>query len=191
MSDQVWWYATRAAGMMTWSTATAAVIVGLVLSTRVVKRRTGPWLLDVHRFLGGLSVLFLACHLLTLWLDSFVEFGPAELLIPGRSTWNAEAAAWGIIGLWCLLLVELTSLLRRWISGPVWRTFHMLSVLTAVAGTYHAWLGGSDVDNPFAWLLAGVGATVIAGLTARRLHGLGQRKGRSVGPSSRQPRAAQ
>ena len=60
MSDQVWWYATRAAGLMTWSTAVAAVIVGLLLSTRTVKARTGPWMLDLHRFLGGLSVLFLA-----------------------------------------------------------------------------------------------------------------------------------
>ena len=80
MSDQVWWYATRAAGLMTWSTACASVIVGLLLSTRIVKNRTGPWLLDLHRFLGGISVIFLIGHMVTLYFDSYVDFGARELL---------------------------------------------------------------------------------------------------------------
>ena len=44
---------------MTWSAAVAAVIVGLLLSTRTVRARTGPWTLDLHRFLGGLTIVFL------------------------------------------------------------------------------------------------------------------------------------
>ena len=173
MSEQVWWYATRAAGLMTWSTACAAVIVGLLLSTRVVKNRTGPWLLDLHRFLGGISVLFLLAHLISLALDSFVDFGPRELLIPGESNWNTEAAAWGVIAAWSLVLVEVTSVLRRWITVSIWRTFHMLSIVTAIAGTHHAWLGGSDVHNPLAWLIAGTGAAITAELVGARLRRAG------------------
>ncbi len=171
MNDQVWWYATRAAGLMTWSTAVASVIVGLLLSTRAIKSRTGPWMLDLHRFLGGISVLFLAVHLVTLYFDSFVDFGPREIFIPGESTWNSEAAAWGIIAMYALILVELTSLLRRYISQNVWRTFHMLSVVTAVAGTYHAILGGTDVDNPLTWVVAGAGSAIVIALVALRLKG--------------------
>ena len=174
MSDQVWWYATRAAGLMTWSTAVASVIVGLLLSTRAVKSRTGPWMLDLHRFLGGISVLFLVVHVGTLYLDSFVEFGPRELFIPGESTWNTEAAAWGIIAMYALVLVELTSLLRKHLSQSVWRTFHMLSVVTAAAGTYHAILGGSDVDNPLTWVVAGAGSAIVIALVALRLKGSDQ-----------------
>ena len=129
MSDQVWWYATRAAGLMTWSTACASVIVGLLLSTRIVKNRTGPWLLDLHRFLGGISVIFLIGHMVTLYFDSYVDFGARELLIPGESTWNAEAAAWGVIAAWTLVIVEVTSILRKRISTSVWRMFHMLSIV--------------------------------------------------------------
>ncbi|MEM9465661.1 MAG: ferric reductase-like transmembrane domain-containing protein, partial [Actinomycetota bacterium] len=171
MSDQVWWYATRAAGLMTWSTAMASVIVGLLLSTRAIKSRTGPWMLDLHRFLGGISVLFLVVHVVTLYLDSFVDFGPRELFVPGESTWNTEAAAWGIIAMYALVLVELTSLLRKRMSQSVWRTFHMLSVVTAIAGTYHAILGGSDVDNPLTWVVAGAGSAIVIALVALRLKG--------------------
>ena len=97
MSEQVWWYATRAAGMMTWSTAVASVLLGLLLSTRVLgKNPSGPWLLDVHRFLGGLSAVFLVIHMGSLWADSYVDFGPEELLVPGRSGWNPSAEALGV-----------------------------------------------------------------------------------------------
>lgn len=159
---------------MTWSTAVASVIVGLLLSTRVIKNRTGPWLLDLHRFLGGITVLFLLVHMGTLYFDSFVDFGPRELLIPGESTWNTEAAAWGVIAAWTLVLVEVTSLLRKHISPSVWRTVHMLSVVTVVAGSYHAWLGGSDVDNPLTYLIAGVGSAIVVALVAVRLKGSDQ-----------------
>ena len=165
----MWWYATRAAGLMTWSTAVAAVIVGLLLSTRIVKRRSGPWLLDLHRFLGGLSLLFLIVHMVTLSLDSFVDFGLRELFIPGASTWNPEAAAWGIIAAITLGLVEVTSLLRPWINPTMWRTVHMMSIVTVAAGSYHAILGGSDVDNPIIWVVAGSSAVATALLIATRL----------------------
>ena len=186
MSDQVWWYATRAAGLMTWSTAVAAVIVGLLLSTRVVKNRTGPWLLDLHRFLGGISVLFLMVHMGTLYFDSFVDFGPRELLIPGESTWNTEAAAWGIIAAFTLILVEVTSLLRKWVSPTVWRMFHMMSIVTVAAGSYHAWLGGSDVDNPLTWVIAGAGSVIVVLLVGVRLRRAGNEDHMTADRSSRE-----
>lgn len=169
MGDQVWWYATRAAGLMTWATACASVIVGLLLSTRITRIRTGPWLLDLHRFLSGISVIFLIAHLGTLYFDSYVDFGARELLIPGESTWNTEAAAWGVIAGWTLIVVEVTSILRKWLSTSAWRMFHMLSIVTAVAGTYHAWLGGSDIDNPLTWLVGGGGSLIVVVLVGIRL----------------------
>lgn len=186
MSDQVWWYATRAAGLMTWSTAVAAVVVGLLLSTRIVKQRTGPWLLDLHRFLGGVSVLFLVAHLVTLYLDSYVDFGARELLIPGESTWNPEATAWGIIAGFTLVLVEVTSLLRKWISTAVWRMFHMMSIVTVAAGSYHAWLGGSDVQNPVTYTIAGSGSAIVVMLVGVRLRTEGNLEASTADRSSRE-----
>lgn len=169
MSEQVWWYATRAAGLMTWSTATAAVIVGLMLSTRVIRNRTGPWFLDLHRYLGGISIIFLVTHLVTLYFDSYVEFGPRELLVPGESTWEPEAIAWGIIAAWVLVAVEVTSLLRSRIRNQIWRFVHGLSFVTVAAGTYHAYLAGSDVESPITWSIAGLGSVLVVGLVAARL----------------------
>ena len=169
MSEQVWWYATRAAGLMTWTTATASVVVGLMLSARAIRARTGPWFLDLHRFLGGISVVFLVAHLVTLWADSFVDFGPRELLVPGASEWRTEAIAWGIVGAYLMVAVEVSSLLRSRVGARLWRAIHLLSFAAMVAGTYHAWLAGSDVENPVTWAIAGIGSVLVLGLVSLRL----------------------
>ncbi|MEM7142796.1 MAG: hypothetical protein AAF548_17365 [Actinomycetota bacterium] len=169
MSDQVWWYATRAAGMMTWATATASVVFGLLLSTRAIRSRTGPWFLDLHRFLGGISVVFLVAHVATLWADSYVEFGPRELFVPGASTWRPEAIAWGIIAAYLLIAVEVSSLLRKRISKGLWRGIHFTSFAAMIGGSYHAYLAGTDVDNPITWAIAGIGSLLVMGLISMRL----------------------
>ena len=169
MSEQVWWYATRAAGLMTWTTATASVVVGLMLSARAVRARTGPWFLDLHRFLGGISVVFLIAHIATLWADSYVDFGPRELFVPGASPWRSEAIAWGIIAAYLLIAVEVSSLLRSRISGRLWRVIHFTSFAAMLGGSYHAWLAGSDVKNPITWAIAGIGSVLVLGLISMRL----------------------
>jgi DMSO/TMAO reductase YedYZ heme-binding membrane subunit len=155
--------------MMTWATATASVVLGLLVSTRAVRNRTGPWFLDLHRFLGGISVVFLAAHVVTLWADSYVDFGPRELFVPGASEWRPEAIAWGIIAAYFMVAVELTSLVRRHMSQLVWRAVHLTSFVVMGAGSYHAWTAGSDVTNPVTWAIAGIGCMLVFFLVSIRL----------------------
>jgi len=154
---------------MTWTTATASVVIGLLLSTRALRAKTGPWFLDLHRFLGGITVVFLLAHIGTLWADSYVDFGPRELFVPGASEWRSEAIAWGIIAAYLLIAVEVTSLLRSRINGKLWRVVHFSSFAAMVGGSYHAWLAGSDVQNPITWAIAGIGSLLVVGLVSMRL----------------------
>ncbi len=165
----MWWYATRAAGLMTWLTATAAVVVGLALSLKFVRSRTGPWLLDLHRFLGGISAVFLIAHVGTLFADSYVDLEPRDLFIPGESAWETEAMAWGIVAAYVLIAVEVTSLLRSQLRRRIWWFIHGLSFVTVGAGGYHAWIVGSDVHNPIAWTIAGTGSLMVLGLVSLRM----------------------
>ncbi len=169
MSDELWWYATRAAGLMTWSTACASTVVGLALLTRFVRHRVGGWLTDLHRFLSVASIMFLLAHGAALTLDSVIALGWREILIPGESTWEPEAATWGIIAAWTLIAVQLVSLVRNHISAMLWRTAHGLAVLSVAAGAYHAWLGGSDVTDPTILVVTGLGSVIVVTLVAVRL----------------------
>jgi predicted ferric reductase len=170
-SDQLWWYTARSSGIVAWAMLTASVLWGLALSTRVLRGRPRPaWLLDLHRFLGAAAVVFTGVHLLSLVLDSFVSFGPSELLVPFASHYRPAAVAWGVAGFYLLLAIEVTSLLRRRLPRRVWRATHYLSFPLFVMATAHAVTAGTDAGA--AVLRAGllVATSVFALLVAVRVN---------------------
>ena len=112
-ATKVWWYVARSAGIVAWGLSALAVLWGLALATRALGRKPpAPWLLDVHRFLGALTVVFVVVHLVGLAFDPWASFGLDELLVPMASSWKPAAVAWGIVAFYLLLAVEGTSLLR-------------------------------------------------------------------------------
>src|SRR5690606_18401442 len=97
LPSQLWWWVARATGIVAWAFATAAVAWGLALSGRLVRRRRLPaWILDLHRYLGTLTVAFLAVHVLALVADGYVQFGPKEIFVPMASAWRPGAVTWGV-----------------------------------------------------------------------------------------------
>ncbi len=174
MSDQFFWFATRSAGIMAWFAATFSIVVGLLIPTRALGRKpTIPWLVDLHRYLGGMSVVFLIIHLVTLWADEFVNFGPADLLIPwvaevpGLSRWSL---AIGVIAGWLLVAIEASSLIKDRIAPRTWHTIHLTSFAVMVAGAVHGLEAGSDTDNVLLVALAASVAMAVAILTAMRVY---------------------
>src|ERR1700682_5890473 len=126
--SHLWWYTARAAGLVAWALLTASVVWGLALSTHVLGRKPRPvWLLDLHRALGGLAVIFTGIHVVGIMLDSYVHFGLSEVLVPLASAWHPVAVAWGIVAFYLLTAVEVTSLARRRLPNRFWRRVHFAS----------------------------------------------------------------
>jgi sulfoxide reductase heme-binding subunit YedZ len=160
---QLWWYLARASGFTAWVLSIVAIVLGLALATRALGNNPRPaWLLDLHRFVGGLTVLFLAVHLGALVADSFVHFGVADLLVPFASSWKPGPVAWGVVALWLILAVEVTSLMMRRLPRRTWRAIHLTSYLAAVLATVHALTAGTDAQNP---LVIGAAITALAVIT--------------------------
>ncbi|HEY2813753.1 MAG TPA: ferric reductase-like transmembrane domain-containing protein [Acidimicrobiales bacterium] len=162
MSNEIWWYVARSSGFIAWIAALGSLLFGLALSTRALGRRPrGPWLLDVHRYLGGLSVAFVALHLVALIADNFVPFGIVDLLVPFVSSYRTTAVAWGILAFWLLIVVEATSLVMHRLPRRTWHGIHLTSYAIAVAATLHGLYVGTDTGNPvFRWIgLAALGLT--------------------------------
>ena len=165
LSEQLSWYVSRAAGFTAWALTAFAVLWGLLLSTGILRGRPSrPWLLDLHRYVGGLSVIFVGVHLGALVADNFVYFGWAELFVPMASQWQPGAVAWGIVAFYLLIAVEVTSLLRRrFVSERIWRTVHASSFLLFGFGTVHTFQAGTDMDVPWVfWTVVCVTAAVLA-----------------------------
>lgn len=95
MSEQFWWYVARSSGVVAWALALASVLWGIALATRALgDKPKAPWLLDLHRHLGGLTVAFTGIHLAALVADTYVHFGWADLFVPFASGWRTGAVAW-------------------------------------------------------------------------------------------------
>lgn len=96
MNSQLAWYVARAAGLVAWALMAAAVVWGLALSTRIAGRRPSlAWLRDLHRYIGGLEVVFTGVHVLALLADRWVQFDVVDVFVPFASQWRPSAVARG------------------------------------------------------------------------------------------------
>ena len=129
MTNSLWWYVARAGGLVSWALLAAAVLWGLALRSRILGSRPRPaWLLDLHRYLAAIAVIFVGVHVGAILLDGYVHFDLVQVLIPFTSTWHPVAVAWGIVAAYLLLAVELTSLARAHLSRTLWRRVHYLEL---------------------------------------------------------------
>ena len=166
MNEQLYWFVARSGGIVAWALLTLSVCWGLFLSTKAAAKASQPArLLSLHRFLGGLSVTFTAVHLAGLVADSYIQFGWREILVPWASTWQPTAVAWGIIAMYLLVAVEITSLLMKRMHRPLWRQIHRASFALYIFATVHGIQAGSDTLNIWYRMTMLASINIVAFLT--------------------------
>lgn len=191
-NHQVWWHLARASGLVAWALVSASVLWGLIVAGRLTRHIPPPaWNLDLHRFLGGLAVTFTGLHILGLVADTYVHFSWAGVLVPFASTWKPGAVAWGVVGFYLLLAIELTSLAMRRLPRRFWRRVHATSFVLFVAATIHGLRAGTDAGNATVrWGLVAFVLTLLVvsplriALPARRKR---RRADRAVAGGARRP----
>jgi len=162
----VWWFVARSSGIIAWALLTLSVCWGLLLSTRLLSRRVSPaWLLDLHRHLGGLAVVFTGIHLVGLVADSYVTFGWAEIFIPMASSWKPGAVAFGVVAFYLLLAIEATSLAMRRLPRSLWRWVHRSSFVLFGFATYHGIAAGTDAGNAWYRIATWTSIGIVVALT--------------------------
>jgi len=161
--SQIPWYAARASGVVAWALILLTCVWGLLLATRVLGRKAAPaWLLSLHRYLGALAVVFVGVHVGALLLDSYTSFGPTDVLVPFATSWHPLAVAWGIVGMYLLVAIEVTSLLRHKMSNKVWHAIHLLAYILLGMTTIHFVTAGTDARAIFASTAAVLVSTAAA-----------------------------
>lgn len=175
-NEQIWWHITRSAGIVSLLCLTLSVLWGLALSTKIMgKKAPASWLLDLHRYLSMMSVLFVATHMIALVPDNYVYFGWLELFVPGQSEWKTGAVAWGIVAFYLLIAIEISSLLMRRIPRRFWRLIHFTSFAMWAISIVHVITAGTDTTSRlFAWssvvsVQLVLFFTIVRVMTARRL----------------------
>lgn len=150
------WYIARSSGIVAWLLLAGSVLWGLALSTKVLRGKPRPnWILDLHRFLGGIALVFTGVH----------------VLVPFTGRWHPVAVAWGVVGLYLLAAVEITSLLRKKLSKRAWRLTHYLSFPLFALTTAHTLSAGTDCNTfllRWTCILVVASVVVLTGLRVRK-----------------------
>ncbi len=178
-NEQFWWYVARSGGIVALVLVAASVLWGLFLSSRYLAGGPRPKaLLDLHRFIGGLSVAFTAIHLLGLYFDSFVTFTVVDLLVPFASEWRPVEVAAGVVAFWLLVAVQTTSLAMKRLPRRLWKWVHLTSYLLLPLGIVHGITAGTDAST--AWYRVGSAGLIglLTWLTAWRAWFAGRRSHR-------------
>ena len=144
----IWWYITRASALIAWALMTFSVVWGILLSTRIMRRIDNPgWLRDLHSYLGGLTLIMVGLHMVTLMLDEWLKFSFGEVLVPFVTDFKALPVALGILAFYVLLAVQGSSLLIARLPRKFWKGVHYASYATLILVALHAGWTGTDVGS--------------------------------------------
>ncbi len=175
------WYVTRASGLVAAVSLVILLLSGIGQITGYTYRLLDPltsW--ASHRALGiafGISVLV---HVGSLLFDHFVQFSIWQLLIPWLSDYKPLTlfgihlgslyVALGVIALYLVAVIIITSLLWVEKKPATWKLIHLLSYVTIAIVFVHAIFLGTDLAHGvFRWSWIGLNILVfIAALTRLR-----------------------
>lgn len=163
------WLLSRGSGFAAFALLTAAVVFGLALSLRWTTRRWPSVVTnDVHRSLTNLALWMTGLHLVTLLVDPESGFGLTEALVPFAAAYRPVATSLGIIGLFAVLAVAVSTTLRGRIGYRRWRRLHGLAFVAYAAALFHGVFGGTDTGAPWSTFVYLTSATLVGGLVILR-----------------------
>jgi methionine sulfoxide reductase heme-binding subunit len=164
MTDSLLWYATRGAGIVSLVLLTGVVALGIVSAMRWQSASWPRFLTTgLHRNLALTTLVFLALHIVTAVIDPFTALGWNAALIPFSSSYRRLWLGLGVVALYLMLAIIVTSLLRPLFGYHTWRAIHWLTYAMWPLALIHTI--GTGTDPGFAWMIA-VEVVCIAGVVA-------------------------
>ena len=163
--SQAYWFLTRGTGVVSLLLLTASVVLGIVNSQRWSPAGSPRFVLQrVHRNVSLAVIVFIAIHVVTAVADSFAPIRWLDALIPFGSTYRPVWLGLGALAFDALLAVAITSLVRARLGYRIWRAVHWSAYACWGVALAHGIGTGSDTKQT--WMLALVGASVLAVLVA-------------------------
>ncbi len=161
---KVLWYLTRGTGAVALLLLTAAVVLGVLSSTRWQHPRLPRFLVSgLHRNVTLLATAFVVVHVVTTVADTFAPIGYQDAILPFLSPYRPVWLGLGTVAFDLLLALIATSLLRARIGVRAWRAVHWLAYASWPVALLHTLGTGSDARA--GWLAAlDIGCTVAVAL---------------------------
>ncbi|MBV9093520.1 MAG: ferric reductase-like transmembrane domain-containing protein [Streptosporangiaceae bacterium] len=158
------WYASRATGIVALLLLTAVLVLGLLITRRGKLPGLPRFAVTgLHRNLSLLAVAFVAVHVLTAVLDTYVHIPLLSAVVPFASGYERLWLGLGAISLDLMLAMIITSLVRGHLNRVLWRAIHLLAYVSWPVALAHS-IGSSKDLQHGPMLDMAIGCMVIVSL---------------------------
>ena len=168
--DLFFWELARASGLAAYTAVCIAVLTGIAPRTQLFGfLATNRAVRALHDWTPWIIIPTALTHVVALLLDATARISLVSVFVPFQMTYGQLAIGLGTISLDLLIVVLVTTWLRRAMSNTQWQWLHRLSYVGFVTMFFHAILSGTDLTSPLIAAMSWAAAIAIGYYTLERL----------------------
>jgi hypothetical protein len=158
-SNHFFWYLSRSSAIIAYILLFITLSLGIGMKIRYLDKILKRWpVLDVHQFTGLLAIAFILLHIFSILGDSYFNFSLSQLLVPGASPYRPVWDSLGVISFYALMVILISSLVRKVIRKTAWRVIHYMSFVIFFVILIHGIESGTDITASWTqWLYLSTG----------------------------------
>jgi methionine sulfoxide reductase heme-binding subunit len=152
-SQQVFWFASQALGIVAILLLGISVALGLAMSSRIIRRPGLP--ANLKRFHEASTLVTLgliAGHAGLLLFDGYLRPGLAGITLPFALSYRPMFTGIGIIAGWLAAILGLSFYARKRIGVKTWRSLHRFTIVVYLLAIGH--VVGAGTHGRSWWMLA-------------------------------------
>jgi len=164
------WIVARATGVAAYIALCLSILSGIALRTSVLDfLATNRALRSLHDFMTWVWIPLGLAHAGSLLLDKTAQIAPLDLVVPFQVSYAPLAIGLGTLSLDIVVVITVTSWLRRRLDDRLWHWIHRSSYVAFATLFLHALLSGTDFSSPLISSISWSAALGIGLLAASRI----------------------
>ena len=172
IDDRVFWLLGRITGLTAFAVLSLSVLSGEALRTSVLDFvATNRAIRRLHDFTTPLWLPLVFAHIVSLLLDKYARISPIDVIVPFVNPYAPYFIPIGLgtIAFDIIMVVTVTSWLKRRMNNTLWMWIHRTSYIAFVAIFFHAAQSGTDFDAPLVSAIAWSTAAALAIIGVTRI----------------------
>ncbi len=168
MEGPILWYLNRGSGAVTMVLLTVTVVLGVLsLGGRPAGRVPRFVFQSLHRNAALLAFVMLGAHIVSCVVDAYVDIRWWQAFVPYGATYEPLWLGLGAVAVDLLLVIAVTSMMRRRLADRTWRLLHQLAWPMWGLSLAHGIGMGTDLRGGWWLVTLGCGVAVAAALCWR------------------------
>jgi Predicted ferric reductase len=162
------WTVSRAAGITAYLLLFVSVVTGMSAHYHFLSPGTKAAMNLIHQSTGWFGILFGMTHGLILVYSTYQSFSIWNVLVPFTSKTNPFLIGIGVLSLYVMILLVVTSDAMKKLGWKTWKAIHFLAFPAFLGAFLHSVLLGPDTQYPsIKWLYLSTGVITAAALICR------------------------